>query len=129
MPHDTIGFVFYSSNDDCPSRNFGESLQLTNWFLDYEATCHMKLDVSDFIPGLLEDSDKHIEVADRHHVTEKQKRQAQIKMCNDKGNPFIETLHNVLLAPDLSDRIFLIIMLMNPGHTCLFHQGFCMVCF
>ena len=27
----------------------------------------------DFIPGSLEDTDKHIEVADGHHVTAKQK--------------------------------------------------------
>ena len=36
--------------------------------------------VSDFILGMLEDTDKHIEVANRHHVTAKQKGQAQIKM-------------------------------------------------
>ena len=33
----------------------------------------MEPQVSDFIPGLLEDSDKYIEVADGHYVTEKQK--------------------------------------------------------
>ena len=60
--------------------------------------------VSDFIPSLLEDKDKYIEVADVHHVAAKQKRQAQIK---------IATLHNVLLAPDLYDRLFSIIKLMN----------------
>ena len=32
----------------------------------------MKPQVSDFIPGLLEDADKYIEVADRHHITAKQ---------------------------------------------------------
>ena len=31
--------------------------------------------VSDFIPGLLENTDKLIEVADRHYVTAKQKGQ------------------------------------------------------
>ena len=45
--------------------------------------------VSDFIPGLLEDMDKYIEVADVHHVTAKKKGQVQIKMCNDNGYPFI----------------------------------------
>ena len=63
-------------------------------------------DASDFIPGSLEDTDKHIEVADRYHVTAKQKGQVQIKMCNDHGDPLIATLHNVLLEPDLCDRLF-----------------------
>ena len=48
-------------------------------------------------------------------------------MCNNHGYPFIATLHNVLLAPDLCDRLFSIITLMNLVHTCLFHNGFCTV--
>ena len=51
--------------------------------------------------------DKHIEVAEGHHVTAKQKGQVKIKMCDDNRDPFIETLHNVLLAPDLCDGLFL----------------------
>ena len=66
----------------------------------------MKPEVSDFIPGLLDDTDKHIEVADGHHVTAKQKLQVQIKMCNDNRYTFIATFHNVLLAPDLCNRLF-----------------------
>ena len=50
-------------------------------------------------------------------------------MCNDNGDPFIVTLHNVLLAPDLCDRLFSMITLMNSGHTCIFHKGFCTVYF
>ena len=50
-------------------------------------------------------------------------------MCNDHGDPFIAPLHNVLLAADLCDRLFSIITLMNSGHTCLFHKGFCAVYF
>ena len=42
---------------------------------------------------------------------------------------FIATLYNVLLAPDLCDRLFSIITLMNSGHTCLFCKGFCTVYF
>ena len=38
----------------------------------------MTPEVSGFIPGLLEDTDKHIEVADGHHVTAKQKGQVRI---------------------------------------------------
>ena len=47
--------------------------------MDSGATCHMTPAVSDFIPGSLEDTDKHIEVADRHHVIAKQKVQVRIK--------------------------------------------------
>ena len=50
-------------------------------------------------------------------------------MCNDNGKTFITTLYNVLLAPDLCDRLFSIITLMNSGHTCLFHKGFFTVYF
>ena len=88
----------------------------------------MQLDfISDFIPGSLEDTDKYIEVADGHHVTAKQKGQVRIQMCDDNGITFIATLYNVLLAPDLCDRLFSIITLMNAGHTCLFHKVFCTV--
>ena len=50
-------------------------------------------------------------------------------MCEDNGKTFIATLYNILLAPDLCDRLFSIITLMNAGHTCLFHKGFCTVYF
>ena len=116
-----------SGNDECPSENYGDSSKLTNWILDSGATCHMTPEVSHFIPGSLEDTDKYIEVADGHHVTEKQKGQVRIQMCNDNGKNFIATLYNVLLAPDLCDRLFSIIRLINSGHTCLFHKGFCTV--
>ena len=89
----------------------------------------MTPEVSDFIPGSLEDTDKYIEVADGHHLTKKQKGQVRIQICNDNGKPFIATLHNVLLAPELCDRLFLIITLMNSGHTCIFSKGFCTVFF
>ena len=48
-----------SDNYESPSRDFGDSSQLTNWILDSEATCHMSPKVLDFIPGSLEDTDKH----------------------------------------------------------------------
>ena len=50
-------------------------------------------------------------------------------MGDDNGKTFIVTLYNVLLAPDLCDRLFSIITLMNAGHTCLFRKGFCTVYF
>ena len=59
-----------SYNDECPSGNFGDSSQLTNCILDYGAMCHMTPKVSNFIPGLLKDTTKPIEVANGHHVTE-----------------------------------------------------------
>ena len=77
------------SNEECHNGSFGDSSQLTNFILDSGATCQMTPGVSDFIPGSLEYTDKHIEVADGHHVTEKQKGQLQIKMCDDNGYPVI----------------------------------------
>ena len=102
-----------SSDDERKSVKYGDSSQLTNWILYLGATCHMTPEVSYFIPGSLEDTDKYIEVADGHHVTEKQKGQVQIQMCENNGNSFIATFHNLLLAPDLCDRLFSIITLMN----------------
>ena len=113
-----------SGNNECPSGNFGDSSKLTYWILDSGATCHMAPDFSYFIPGLLEYTDKHIEVADGHNVTPKQKGQVRIKMCNNNGDPFIENLLNIILAPNLCDRLFSIITLMNSGHTCLFCKGY-----
>ena len=82
----------------------------------------MTPEVWGFIPGSLEDMDKYIEVADGHHVTAKQKGQVKIKMCDNNEYPFIATIRNVLLAPDLCDRLFSIITLMNSVHTCLFFR-------
>ena len=50
-------------------------------------------------------------------------------MCDNNGDPFIATLHNILLVPDLCDRLFSVVALMNSGRTCLFHKGFCTVYF
>ena len=68
-----------SVNEEYLSGNYGDSSQLTNWILDSGATCHMTPEVSYFIPGSSEDTDKHIEVADRHHITDKQKGKVQIE--------------------------------------------------
>ena len=48
-------------------------------------------------------------------------------MFDDNGKTFIAALYKVLLAPDLCDRLFSIIMLMNNGNTCLFQKEFCTV--
>ena len=63
-----------SGNDECPSGNSGDISQLANCILVSGATCHMTPEVSYFITCSLEDTYKHIEVADGHHVTAKQKR-------------------------------------------------------
>ena len=84
-----------SGNEECPSGNFGASSQLTNWILDSGATCHMTPQASSFIQGLLEDMDKHIEVSDGHHITSK-KGQVRINTCDNHGDPFIATFHNVI---------------------------------
>ena len=95
-----------SDNVKCPSSDFGESSQWTTFILDSGATCHMTPEVSGYIPSLLDNTDKHIEVLDGHRTMAKQKGQVRIKMCDDNGNTFIATLHDVLLAPDLCNRLF-----------------------
>ena len=76
-----------SSDDKRESKDYGDSSQLTNWILDSGATCHMTPEVTDFVSGSLEDTDKFIEVADEHHVTAKQKGSVRIQICNDNGGP------------------------------------------
>ena len=83
----------------------------------------MTPEVTDFIPGSLEDTDKFVEVVDGHQVTAKQKGSVNIQMFDDNGKTFFATLYNVLLVPDLCDRLFYIITLMNAGHTCLFQKS------
>ena len=47
-----------SGNDKISSKYFGDSSQLTNCILDSGAMCHMKPQVSGFIPYSLEDTYK-----------------------------------------------------------------------
>ena len=95
-----------SNDDKRENKDYGNSSQLNNWILDSGAMCHMTREITDFIPGSLEDMDKFIEVADGHHVTAEKKGSVQIQMCDDNGNKFIATLNNVLLAPTLCNRLF-----------------------
>ena len=62
------------------SVKYGDSSQLTNWILGSGETCHMRPEVTDFIPGSLEDTYNFNEVADRHNVTAKQKGSVRIQM-------------------------------------------------
>ena len=110
-----------SIDDKRGSRDYSDSSQLTNFILDSGDTCHMTPEVTDFIPVSLEDTDKIIEVADGHHVTAKQKGSVRIQMCDYNRKTFVATLYNILLAPELCDRLFSIVTLMNAGYTCLFH--------
>ena len=55
-----VSMARMSSDDECKSVKYGDSSQLTNWILDSGATCHMTPEVSDFIPGSLDDTDKYI---------------------------------------------------------------------
>ena len=61
-----------SNDDERKSIKYGDSSQLNNWIVDSGATCHLTPEVTDFIPGSLEDTDKFIEVTDGNHVTAKQ---------------------------------------------------------
>ena len=47
-------------NDECPSGNFGDSQELTNWILGSGVMYYMTPEVSDFIPVSLEDTDKKL---------------------------------------------------------------------
>ena len=80
-----------SNDEKCQNKYYGDSSQFTNWILDSGATCHMTPEVTDFIPGSLEDTDKFIEVADGHHVTAKKKVQYVYK--------FLTTTERLLSRP------------------------------
>ena len=69
-------------------------------------TCHMTLGILDFIPVLLVETDKYIQVADGNYITSKQIGEVKIKMHGRNGKPFIATLYNVLLEPYLCHRLF-----------------------
>ena len=59
---------------------------------------------------------------DGYHTTVKQRVQSQIKMCDNNRDNFIATLYNDLWAPDIGNRLFSIITLMNSVHICLFYK-------
>ena len=118
-----------TGNEKSSSRYFGDIFQLTNWILDSGSTCHMTPQVSNFIPGSLKHTDKYIEVAGGYHITAKQKWPFQVKISDNNGNLSIATFYNVLLKPDICDRLFSIITLINLVHNCLFYKGFCTVYF
>ena len=82
--HKVYASMARMSNDDKrKSKDCGDSSKWTNWILDSGATCNMTPEVTDFIPGSLEDTDKFVEVPDGHNVTAKQKGSVRIQMCDD----------------------------------------------
>ena len=66
---------------------------------------------------------------DGYYAMVNQKGQVQKQMCKNNGNPSIAKFHNILLAPGPCNGLFSIIVLINLGHTCLFHKVFSMVYF
>ena len=66
-----------SSNDEFPSEHFGDSSQLTDWILDSGATCHMKPEVSDLIPGSLEDTENTLKL--RMDITSQRNKKYKYK--------------------------------------------------
>ena len=66
----------------------------------------MTPEISNFIPGSLEETDKYIEVSDGNFFTAKQTGEIQIKMNENNGKPIIDTLYNVILALDLCYLLF-----------------------
>ena len=118
-----------SGNEKISSTYFYDSFLSANCIYDSGGTYHITSQFSNIISGSLEDTNRYIEVTDRYHRMMNQKGRFQIKMCNNDGNRFIATLHNVLLAPNISNGLFLIITLMNLVHSCLIHKECCMVYF
>ena len=76
----TTSMTHISTNEEIPWRNYGDNLQRTNWISDLGVTCHTTAEISDFILGLLVETDKYIEVAFGHFTTAKNKGYVKIKL-------------------------------------------------
>ena len=74
-----------SINEERKSVKYGDSSQLTNWILDSVETCGMTPEISYFVPGSLEDTDKYIEVAEGHHVIAEKKVKCEYKCATITG--------------------------------------------
>ena len=51
-----------SSDEEREIKEYGDSLQLTNWILDSGEMCHMTPEVTEFIPGSLEDTENSLKL-------------------------------------------------------------------
>ena len=98
-----------SSNGDISRQAFGYSSHPNNWILDSGATCYMTPYISYFIPGSFVETKKKKEVSDTF-CHSKIKRTSSNKMSDDNGKSSISKLYNILVAPDLCDLIFSIIV-------------------
>ena len=85
----------------------------------------MTPDILYLIPGLLVETDQYIKVAVRNFLTAKQIGEVQIEIRDNNGKTFIDTLYNVLFAPDFFNWLFSIIALIHSVRTFLFHKWFC----
>ena len=90
-------------NMESTRRHFGEISHPINWILDSGVTCHLTLEISDFLPVSILEKDKYIEFSDVNFITETQTGVVKIKMSDDNDKLFIATLYNILLTPDLYD--------------------------
>ena len=66
-----------SSNDKRSIEKYGDSSQLINRILDLGTTCHMTPEVSDFIPGSLEDTDNTLKF--RTDIMSRQNKKVKYK--------------------------------------------------
>ena len=87
-----------SSNEDSTRRYVVDSLQLTNWILDSGETCHMTPEISYFILVSLVKTDKCIELSYEPFFTAKQTGEVQIKIRDNNGKPFVDTLYKCIIG-------------------------------
>ena len=72
-----VSMTRMSTNAESTRRNYGDSLELTNWILDSGTTCCMTPDISDFIPGSLVETDKYIKL--QMGISSQEKKQEKFK--------------------------------------------------
>ena len=89
-----------SNNAAIPRRDYGYSSQLTHWVLDSGATCHMTPDISYCIPAHLW-KQINISMLNMGIFHSKKNRISSNKMRDNNVKPFVATLNNLLLSPDL----------------------------
>ena len=86
-----------SIDDKRKSGEYGDSSHLTNWILYSGATFHMTPEVTDFIPGALEDTDKFIEVADGHHIVEEHRSLGGSIISRLDNGAFVGLIYELLV--------------------------------
>ena len=92
-----------SYNVKCPRRDFGYISQMTTCVLGLSFNFSHDTRNFGFLPGLLVEMYKYIEVAYGNFFTEKQTGETQIKMRGDNIKRFIDMLYNVLFVSEFCD--------------------------